>query len=293
MPVNDIPLSVQDGVLKLFPSTTILDFSFVGGGCINHAGELKTSQGNFFLKWNTSLEYPHMFRKEAYGLKLLKETNTIDIPEMMGYGEEAKHQFLVLEFISQQQQSSTYWQDFGRQLAQLHLHRNDMFGLSESNYIGSLVQHNTFKSSWSDFFIHERLLPQLDLGLTAAHISSSLRKKFDDLFLKLPALFPDELPSLVHGDLWSGNVITTSTGAPCLIDPAVYYGNREADLAMTQLFGGFNNQYFDSYNEVNPLVPGYHKRFDLYNLYPLLVHVNLFGQAYVSQVNSIVTRYVS
>jgi protein-ribulosamine 3-kinase len=293
MPVTDVPLTVQKGIFKVFPSASLLDFSFVSGGCINHAGKLKTSAGDFFLKWNTSAQYPHMFIKEALGLNLLKKTNTLYIPEVVGCGEESNDQFLLLEFVNQQQQGITYWQDFGRQLAQLHLHRNERFGLSESNYIGSLVQHNTFKRSWSDFFIHERLLPQLDLGLGVAHISSTLRKKFDVLFLKLPALFPSELPSLVHGDLWSGNVITTSTGAPCLIDPAVYYGNREVDLAMTQLFGGFNNQYFDSYNEVNPLVPGYHKRFDLYNLYPLLVHVNLFGQAYVSQVNSIVTRYVS
>ncbi|HEY3404138.1 MAG TPA: fructosamine kinase family protein [Ohtaekwangia sp.] len=292
--MTNVPLPVQHGVTKLLgSSSSLLKFLPVGGGCINHGGKLITSTGTFFLKWNDAHRYPGMFAQEAKGLNLLRSTRTICIPAVIGLGEEESFQFLILEFIEQGSRSNSYWKDFGSQMALLHSNRVEWAGLNHNNYIGSLTQTNLVKSTWLDFFIHERLVIQLDLADSRSLIPAPVRQNFEKLFIKLPSLLPVEASSLLHGDLWSGNLITSHEGAPCLIDPAVYYGNREVDLAMTQLFGGFDSRYLDSYHEALPLLPGYEERFDIYNLYPLLVHVNLFGQGYLAQVNSILTRYVS
>ena len=180
---------------------------------------------------------------------------------------------------------------FGKQLAQLHQNTNTSFGLEESNYIGSLLQQNNLHNNWIDFFINERLKPQIKLARDNGKIDLSTITKFERLYTKLDEIFPEEPPALLHGDLWSGNFMVDEKGGPVIIDPAVYFGHREMDIAMTKLFGGFNQQLYQSYNEHFPLEKGWEQRVDICNLYPLMVHVNLFGGGYLEQVKSILNKF--
>jgi protein-ribulosamine 3-kinase len=284
--------SVNELLKKKFGGEiSIQQFQSVGGGCINNGGKLITSQGNFFLKWNDSKRFPGMFEAEAKGLQLLGASKAIDIPGVIGFDAADSFQFLLIEFREQSQRKNNFWQLLGEQLATLHQCTSESFGLDHNNYIGSLPQNNSTNKSWINFFIEDRLHKQFLDAVNRKYFHVSITKKFESLYQQLPHLLPEERPSLLHGDLWSGNVIINEQGAPCLIDPAVYYGNREVDLAMTQLFGGFDKKFLEAYNDVFPLDKGYSDRFSLYNLYPLLVHVNLFGSAYVSQVTSILNKY--
>ncbi len=271
---------------------TLKEFSATGGGCINPGGKLVTTSGVFFLKWNDAKRFPGMFAVEADGLEMLRRPGALYVPNVVHSGRAGMFQFLLLEFISQSVRRENYWDEFGRSLAQLHQQSSTQYGLDQDNYIGSLRQKNTLTSSWIRFFIDARLRPQLQTGLERRSIDYTLTAKFEALFEKLPSLLPEERPSLLHGDLWSGNLMTTSAGRPCLIDPAVYFGHREVDLAMTQLFGGFDDRFFDAYNECYPLITGYEDRLPLYNLYPLLVHVNLFGGGYKAQVEQVLKQFV-
>lgn len=270
----------------------VKDFSFAGGGCINNGGRLITDRGHYFLKWNDAEQYPRMFEVEAKGLELLRQPACIRVPVPVSYGHAGAYQFLLLEYIEQASKSRGYWEDFGVKLATLHSQSGETFGLDHDNYIGSLPQYNDRNASWTAFFVAQRLRPQVDLAYQGKRIGADVRRKFDAFFEMLPTLLPAERPSLVHGDLWSGNLLVDEGGQPCLIDPAVYFGNREVDLAMTQLFGGFGSAFIRAYNSVFPLLPGYLARFDIYNLYPLLVHLNLFGSSYRPQVVSILRQYV-
>jgi len=187
--------------------------------------------------------------------------------------------------------TSDYWTDFGHKLAGLHRCSKENFGLDHDNYIGSLPQSNGSSSTWVEFFINQRLRVQLTLAKNGNNIPSQLLQSFDKLIQKIPDWLPEEKPALLHGDLWSGNVMVGSDGKVCLIDPAVYYGHREIELAFTTLFGGFDQSFYHAYNEEFPLAQGYEDRFDIYNLYPLLVHVNLFGSSYLSGIQTILDRF--
>lgn len=288
-----VPVDVVSSISDFFhQDISIKNFSQVGGGCINNGGLIQTSRGDFFLKWNDAKKYPAMFQAEAKGLKLLGNANTIRIPVVTTVGEKGEYQFILMEHIKSQPRSENYWEVLGKELAALHQSSNSSFGLDHDNYMGSLPQLNAQKNSWIDFFIIQRLEVQLKIATDFHAVENSLTKKFHALYKKLPSILHEEKPSLVHGDLWSGNLITDEKGNPCLIDPAVYYGHREIDLAMTQLFGGFNDAFYQSYQNAYPTLPGLQERLDIYNLYPLLVHVNLFGQSYLSQVNTILRTFV-
>jgi protein-ribulosamine 3-kinase len=287
-----LPDSVKNEAVRLLRSITDTSLSFekfssVGGGCINHGGQLKTSGGSYFIKWNDAQKYPGMFEAEGRGLSVLHDAKAIHIPKVLAVGETNDEQFIVLELIEASHQSKDYWETLGHQLAALHRHTNTHFGLDHQNYIGSLRQYNDFADNWINFFIEKRLIVQLELASANGHADASLLKKFDRLFQMLPSIFPKESPALLHGDLWSGNLITDNFGNPCLIDPAVYYGHREAELAFTTLFGGFDKKFYEAYQEAFPMGKRFDERVDIYNLYPLLVHVNLFGGHYVNQVKSI------
>ncbi len=290
--MNGIPSEVEQACRRILGSSVSVErFQSVGGGCINHGGKLKTSSGDFFFKWNDAKKYPGMFEAEAKGLRILKQHAKIHIPEVIGWFEESPFQGIILEFVESKSKSRSYWTELGSQLASLHRNSSDVFGLDHPNYIGSLKQFNNASSSWITFFIEQRLEVQLNLAIDADHFDRSIVKSFQKLYQELPSIFPNEKPALLHGDLWSGNVITTSDGKPCLIDPAIYYGHREAEISFTQLFGGFDDMFYHSYHENYALAPGFDDRIDIYNLYPLLVHVNLFGGSYVSQVKSIIKRF--
>jgi protein-ribulosamine 3-kinase len=290
--MNNIPSEVEQACRrKLGDAVNLNGFSTISGGCINNGGRLKTSSGDFFLKWNDAKKYPSMFAAEAKGLRILKQYSSIHIPDVIGWFEESSYQGIVLEFIDSKAKSNSYWSDLGSQLAMLHKNSNEHFGLDHSNYIGSLRQFNKASSSWTTFFIEQRLDVQVKLAIDSGHFDRSILKLFENLYKQLPSIFPDEKPALLHGDLWSGNVITTETGKPCLIDPAVYFGHREAELSFTQLFGGFVDEFYNAYGKTFPLAAGFDQRVDIYNLYPLLVHVNLFGGGYIHQVKSILKQF--
>jgi len=272
-------------------SISVMGFRAAHGGCINNGGELITHQGSYFIKWNDSLRYPKMFRKEAIGLQLLSATGCIHIPEVVLVEEDERYQFILLEFIASALRQSNYWYLLGERLARLHQNTAKTFGLDHDNYIGSLTQGNTQESSWTDFFIQHRLEAQVNIAEKHHRLDAGARRQFELLYKKLPGILPEEMPSLLHGDLWGGNVMVNHVGEPALIDPAVYYGNREAELAYTQLFGGFDSGFYDAYNTAFPPQPGYDERVDVYNLYPLLVHVNLFGGGYFQLVKRILNRY--
>lgn len=293
--LQDIPFNVQQGVKALFSASgeiVLKDFSFSGGGCINHGGRLTTSLGNFFLKWNDTARLPAMFERESRGLQLLRSAQVVDIPEVIGFGEEGNSQFLALSFIHENAPLKHYWEKMGQQLAMLHRVTNQLYGLDHNNYIGSLKQSNEQDTSWVKFFIEQRLQVQVKLASDSGLIELEWLKKFELFYTRLPLLLPEEKPSLLHGDLWSGNVMVNEKGNPCLIDPAVYFGHREADLAMTQLFEMFNREFYSSYEEGYPLLPGHSERVDIYNLYPLLVHLNLFGPTYLDRIKTIVRKFI-
>ena len=289
--VTSIPSDIQQKAETLV-GATLRSFTFTSGGCINNGGRLSTSAGEYFLKWNEREKYPGMFAAEARGLSMLRKVNALRIPSVISTGETGEHQFLLLEYIDEKPKQKDFWEALGEGLAKQHRLTSPTFGLDHDNYIGSLPQHNAPSSDWISFFIEHRLHAQVRLAVRSGKITSSVVKDFDALFKKLPSILPTEKPSLLHGDLWSGNLITDYTGGPCLIDPAVYYGNREAEIAFTRLFGGFSATFYEAYNASYPLLTGHEKRADLYNLYPLLVHVNLFEGGYASRVVSILRSFV-
>jgi fructosamine-3-kinase len=195
---------------------------------------------------------------------------------------------LLLEFL--EREGSQDWNLAGTLLARLHRNTAREFGLDHNNYIGSLSQSNTFHPTWSEFFAMERILPQIKMARDAGAVDRTLASAAERFCSKLNEIFPDEKPALLHGDLWSGNFFFSTKG-PSIFDPAVYYGHREMDLAMTKLFGGFDDDFYSGYENEFPLEKNWRARTDLCNLYPLLVHVNLFGGGYVRDVVAILTSF--
>jgi len=265
---------------------------FKSGGCINNALKLSTSQGDFFLKWQSGIP-EDMFQMEAEGLKLLSKAGTIKIPEVMAFGKlEGKH-YLLMENIDSAPPSSNYWEDFGIALANMHQNNSaGTYGLDHDNYIGKLPQPNDTDENWINFFVQHRLEYQLKLAIENQLVSSDLVDRYRRFYDLLPNLLPIDQPALLHGDMWSGNVMVGNDGKACLIDPAVYYGHREIELAFTQMFGGFAHEFYNAYNSSYPLEPGFDERVEIYNIYPHMVHVNLFGTSYLNGVESVLRRYL-
>jgi fructosamine-3-kinase len=232
-----------------------------------------------FVKSNFVAD-PTMFAAEARGLAWLAQARALRVPEVLAVGDT----FLVLERIAPARRRADFDERLGRALAALHRFGAPGFGLDHDNFIGRLPQSNTPAPTWPEFYRARRLEPQLRLARDAGMCSSSMARGFDRLFSVLEErVGPAEPPARLHGDLWGGNVIGDETGVACLIDPAVYGGHREVDLAMMRLFGGFGHHVFDAYEEAWPLSPGHEDRVPLYQLYFLMVHVNLFGGSYVAQ----------
>jgi len=261
----------------------------VSGGDINEAWEVRLGDGRrIFAKTNPSAD-PAMFPAEARGLEWLSEAGALRVPEVLASSAE----LLALEYLEPAAPRSGFDDALGRGLAALHRFGAPSFGLDHDNFIGRLPQPNASLPRWSDFFRERRLEVQLRAASQSGHIDASLRSAFERLFSRLDdRVGPDEPPARLHGDLWGGNLHIDEQGSPCLVDPAVYGGHREMDLAMMRLFGGFSARVFEAYAEAYPLAPGHADRVALYQLYPLLVHVNLFGGSYVGSVRRALSRYV-
>ena len=268
-------------------SFTITYIQPLTGGDINKVYLITTNTVELVLKLNHASAHPLMFEKEAKGLEMLAVTDTFIIPKVIDYGIFEMYGYLLLEYIPSGLKTSGFWNLFGRQLALLHQHSSDRFGLEDDNYIGSLPQYNKFTKRAYDFLIEQRLAPQFKMAKEKGYEFAGM----DALYKKVAVLVPNEPPSLIHGDLWSGNYMVTQGGLPVLIDPAVAYAPREMDLALMKLFGGFDNSVFSRYQEINPLADQWQDRILLYQLYYILVHLNLFGDSYYNRVQTILKKY--
>ena len=263
----------------------------VSGGDINEAFCLYTCQGKFFLKINSAALYPRMFESEAAGLQTLRKTAAVKVPAVLTFGEVGQHQYLLMEWLEKGAMSQGFWKSFGRGLAELHTETTSHFGWNEDNFIGSLRQTNTRCNTWSEFYGEYRLRSLAKCLYNTGAFSSADNKLLEQVLKSLPSLFPDEQPALLHGDLWSGNFMVEQSGVPAIFDPAVYYGNREMDLGMTRLFGGFDPQFYTAYNQHFPLEKGWERRVTLTQLYPLLVHAILFGGHYVESARNVIRNF--
>ena len=297
--MNTIPNynSLAGALVDLFGnSVAITQTDRLSGGDINKAYALTLNTGDkIFMKANAKSNAA-FFTAEAAGLTAIAATKAISTPKIIctgtDDGEDVGYSFLLLEYIKSSGKIKTYWETFARELAAMH--KADVgkeFGFSQDNFIGARPQQNTPAGSWISFFRDQRLAPQFKAA--DSYFTPANRIKITKLLDNLDRfLIEPEQPSLLHGDLWNGNVMCSSEGKAMLIDPACYVGHREADLAMTELFGGFPQTFYDAYKEAFPLQPGYEERRDLYNLYQLLNHLNLFGPTYLEPVLAITSEYV-
>ncbi|SDC59816.1 Fructosamine-3-kinase [Algoriphagus faecimaris] len=272
------------------PKSKLKDASLIAAGSHNQGIRLETQEGSFFLKINFDHERD-ILKKEAAGLALLRNSTFLQVPNVVGFGRVGDYNYLLMEFIQKRRQNSNYWENLGIGLAHLHLTQQSQFGLEEDNFIASLNQRNLPTDKWLDFFVEYRLEPLIGKAYFDRLVPLDFLKRFQEIYPKLNGIFPEENPALLHGDLWSGNVICNEDGQPALIDPAVYFGHREMDLAFSRLFGGFDQEFYEAYESAFPLAPGFESRMGIYNLYPLLVHLNLFGSAYLPGIERILKRF--
>ena len=256
------------------------------GGDIHSAFRVELRGGDVLFVKSSAGAPRGMFTEEARGLEWLRAAETLRIPAVVAAADGAEGpRFLALEYLEPGRHEPAFDEKLGRGLAALHRAGAPSYGFERDNYIGSLPQSNRIHPTWAAFYRDERLLPLVLRAIDRRALAAGARAKFDRLFDRLESLVgPPEPPSRLHGDLWGGNLHNDDRGQPCLIDPAVYGGHREVDLAMMRLFGGFGSRVFAAYDEAWPLADGHQQRIALYQLYPLLVHVNLFGGSYAASV---------
>ena len=264
----------------------------INGGETCQAFKVETSQQTLFLKVNSKSLYPKLFENEAKGLKALDLGVGFKVPQVVAEGTFDDVSYLILEYVEKLQPGKLFEIHLGKALANLHREQSDRYGLDYDNHIAYLPQVNTYSEDWIEFFTHHRLNSQLDIAKKNKSIDNPTIKAFDKLMTRLSGLLHVEAPTLIHGDLWNGNVMCTIKDTPCLYDPAVYYGNREVDIASTKLFSGFGYQFYDSYEECFPLEKGWEERIEIYNLYFLLVHLNIFGNSYLHQIKRTLQKFV-
>ncbi len=263
----------------------------VGGGCINQAVRVQYGEDAYFVKLTTSSQLA-MFEAEALGLQELIGSHTLRIPEPVCWGDDGESAYLVMEYLELGGQGDSA--ELGEGLAAMHRVTQQQFGWVQDNTIGATLQVNTCHSDWVTFWRQQRLQFQLELAARNGH-GGRLQSQGEQLLDVFPCLFSSYSPeaSLLHGDLWAGNYAFTREGVPAIFDPAVYYGDREADLAMTELFGGFSADFYAAYDNAWPRDAGYRTRKTLYNLYHILNHLNMFGGGYKSQAQGMIDSLLS
>lgn len=258
----------------------------VGGGCINQGYRLSSQDSSYFVKVNSASQ-AEMFAAEALGLKQIGQTQTIKAPQPVCWGVAGNNSYIVMEWLEFGSSQSSAWEEMGKQLAAMHQYQQaDKFGWDINNTIGSTPQINDWTTNWADFFAQHRIGFQLKLAQRRGGGFPDTESVVNAVREALAERSPQ--PSLVHGDLWSGNAAVTVDGTPVILDPATYWGDREVDLAMTELFGGFPAAFYRGYNRVWELDPGYRGRKTIYNLYHILNHFNLFGGGYGSQAQRMI-----
>lgn len=291
---NSLEKALSEALSKALQSEQkVIHLEALSGGCINSAYKVITSHGQYFTKVNHQNFLP-VFKQEAKALEIIKAVNEIKVPDVAGFGagssENKSYSFLILEYLELGNGKSRSQALLGQQLAHLHRHSSNSYGWENDNWIGSTIQKNSWKENWAGFWQENRLNYQFELA-----IENGIGKNVQKDLLKLIKITPDFLKnhhpkaSLLHGDLWSGNAgFLEGSGEPVIFDMASYYGDRETDLAMTELFGGYTGEFYQAYNAEWPLDKAYEKRKVFYNLYHILNHFNLFGGQYESQVKSMV-----
>src|SRR5436190_3123156 len=277
---------------QLNTAISSIELQAVGGGSINETYRVSFNAGQqFFLKLNSKTKFPGLFEKEKNGLDFLARHHCIQTPSVIFSATIDNYQLLLLHWIDRGIRNESFWQIFGEQLARLHHVNDEHFGFVEDNFMGSLPQSNEPTIDWPTFFIHHRLQPQIEMATARQLLQKTHTVAFESLFLKLNSVFDAVRPSLLHGDLWSGNFMCDERSLPVLIDPAVYFGHRSMDLAMTTLFGGFDKSFYESYNYHFPFPSNYHEQWEICNLYPLLIHLNLFGSSYLHQITDTLRKF--
>lgn len=271
----------------------------VSGGDINETYSVGTNKGLFFMKLNSASNFPLMFKKEAEGLKALQQASLLKAPEVIATGECQGQQYLLLEWLEKTLPNTNFWQQFAEGIAQLHRITHSHFGWTSSNYIGSLMQPNEYKTSWQEFYSTQRIMPLIEQLYNNTYFLKSDVQAAEKVCACFKDVFPDEPPALLHGDLWAGNfMVVQSIGIknnsevlPSVFDPAVYFGNREMDLGMSLLFGGFDKRFYEIYHSIFPIENSWRKRVFLTQLYPLLVHAVLFKGGYINQCRNILNEW--
>ena len=271
--------------------TSIKEIKTVGGGCINATYKIITPNKLYFCKINSASKLPHLFEKEKNGLLTIEKQNIIQTPKIIDCFIESDHQFLILEWIEEGIKNQQFWKLFGQQLAGLHQATSEQYGLDENNYMGGVPQKNNLHQDWISFFIDERLQPMLISCRQKGLLSQKHEEQSERLYQRLPEIFNKEKPALLHGDLWSGNYMCSKQGKPVLIDPAVYFGHRSIDLAMSTLFGGFDKSFYEAYRYHSPFPDNHLEQWKVCNLYPLLIHLFLFGSSYLSQIEQTLNQF--
>ncbi|WP_300599571.1 fructosamine kinase family protein [Niabella sp.] len=249
----------------------------VQGGDINRACCLHWNHSTYFLKINKRQTCPGLFEKEASGLRKLAHTGAFRVPAPLKSGEAGPDQYLLLEWLDAHPPVQTSWELLGQGLAKMHRSPQPFFGLEEHNYLAVWPQENTPTATWPEFYGNCRILPMVRSLIETGKLDRTDLANARVFCQRLPDLFPEEPPALLHGDLWSGNLLFLPDGTPALFDPAVYYGHREMDIGMTCLFGGFDTSFYRAYHQTYPLQPGWQQRLPYTQLYPLLLHAWLFG----------------
>jgi fructosamine-3-kinase len=263
----------------------------VYGGSINSCFALQTEKSIFFCKINNATKFPHLFEFEQKGLELIGKQHIIATPQVIECFESNNHQFLILEWIKEGERTKAFWENFGKQLAQLHHVSHNAFGLDHSNYIGAIAQDNEWLADWNSFFIQKRIMPLVNQCYDLHLLDHGHLRSFQVLYKRIADLFERSSAALLHGDLWSGNFMCNEKQQPVLIDPAVYFGHRSMDLGMTTLFGGFDQAFYEAYHYHFPLPPQHQAQWAVCNLYPLLIHLLLFGKTYLSSIESTLQEF--
>lgn len=261
------------------------------GGDINAVFLISADDQNWVVKRNKSKKFPEMLAKEFRAMHYLGKTSPLRHPKMLHHFSTESQQFLVMEYIEEAGNTKKGQENLGKGLAQQHLISKDDFGWQEDNYIGSLVQVNNKSKDWNSFFAEHRLLHQSQQVYDKGLFSRADVQKMERLCNRLDDIIPVEKPALLHGDLWGGNYFISNNDEPILYDPAVYFGHREMDMAMTHLFGGFSEVFYRSYQVENPLEQSWESRIGLFQLYPNLVHLNLFGRAYLNSIQRVIEKH--
>lgn len=278
--------------IKSSLQTPKIAFKTLSGGDTASVYKLEIAdKTSYILKCSRSIDSVNIFEAEVSGLRRIASTNTIATPSILDFGTHNDISFLLMEYIHEKSPAKKDYVKLGYQLAQLHNHTSENFGLDKDNFIGNLEQKNILTDNWIDFYSKHRLGFQLKMSLKKSLLKKSEVPLEDRIANSIQLYCKKVNPSLIHGDLWNGNFVVSTDGTPYLIDPSVYYGHSEMDIAMSKLFGGFDLSFYNAYHNEKPITEYYDERIEIYQLYYLLVHLNIFGTSYYAAVKQILNKY--